>query len=197
MLGSDFEEISYLSNLMVLQAYSFYKFVIWISIYVCPSDSTCHVYVEKLTNDDINELLQCEDEIPSDSDSNADSESEGEDEAFEPDRNKEIISSSSSSESESDCEVTNIAKKRKSMTTEEAPNIKWTKIGMPTPSGNFTSSSGPAQNIFDLENPTPYDICSEFIRMMWSIWLSVRLIYMHNNKTKCVPQLMHKKLGRS
>ena len=57
---------------------------------------------KKLINDDINEILQCEDEIPSDSDSNAGLQSEGEDEAFEPDRNKEIISSSSSSESESD-----------------------------------------------------------------------------------------------
>ena len=115
---------------------------------------------KKLTNDDINELLQCEDEIPSDSESNAGTESEGE--AFEPDRNRKIISSSSSSESESDSEVTNIAKKRKIL-TEEAPNIKWTKTGRPTPPGNFTSSSGPAQNILDLENPTPYDICSEFI----------------------------------
>ena len=118
---------------------------------------------KKLTNDDFNELLQCEDEIPSDSDSNAGSESEGEDEVLEPDRNKEIISSSSSSESESDCEVTNIANKRIIMTTEKAPNIKWTKTERPTPPGNFTSSSGPAQNILDLENPTPYDICSEFI----------------------------------
>ncbi|XP_045127477.1 piggyBac transposable element-derived protein 4-like [Portunus trituberculatus] len=41
--------------------------------------------------------------------------------------------------------------------------IMWRKTYCPAPAGEFTSSTGPSQEIFDLEDPTPHDICSKFI----------------------------------
>ncbi|XP_045108998.1 uncharacterized protein LOC123503369 isoform X4 [Portunus trituberculatus] len=41
--------------------------------------------------------------------------------------------------------------------------IMWRKMYCPAPAGEFTSSTGPSQEIFDLEDPTPHDICSKFI----------------------------------
>ena len=56
MLGSDFEEISYLLNLMVLQAY-----ICDLNIYLClPFRFNMSRLQKTLTNDEIKELLQCE-----------------------------------------------------------------------------------------------------------------------------------------
>lgn len=41
--------------------------------------------------------------------------------------------------------------------------IMWRKTWCPSPAGEFTSITGPSQEILDLEDPTPHDVCWKFI----------------------------------